>query len=245
LNRRRKRCPKCGQLGALPIAYGYPSPEQYEAVERGEVVLGGCCVWDGMPEWRCQGCDHEWGNLRVSDQPKRDRDYYLSLRNQYKPVTLKLIFVCESPPASGKYFYDKTGCIAEHLFRAMTRDILGYDARDKEDGLRAFQAAGYFLVDATYAQVDKGLTEAERDSIILRGYPQLEEDLLGLDPQRRAPLILVKKNVCEILGPRLATNGFRVLNEGQVVYYPSTGNQKKFRSQMSAIFLKGIESSQA
>ncbi|MBX6749281.1 MAG: hypothetical protein IRY85_06335 [Micromonosporaceae bacterium] len=51
-------CPTCGQPG-IPIAYGLPSEQMWEAEAAGKIVLGGCEVWDGMPDWRCrQG--HEW-----------------------------------------------------------------------------------------------------------------------------------------------------------------------------------------
>jgi hypothetical protein len=51
-------CPTCGQDG-VPIAYGLPSVQMWEAAEAGQIALGGCEVWDGMPDWRCpQG--HEW-----------------------------------------------------------------------------------------------------------------------------------------------------------------------------------------
>jgi hypothetical protein len=40
-----------------------------------------------------------------------DRAYYHSLRRLYEPDDIKLIVVAESPPHTGKYFYDKSGAI--------------------------------------------------------------------------------------------------------------------------------------
>ena len=35
-------CPKCGlDENVIPIVYGYPSEELFEAAERGEIALGG------------------------------------------------------------------------------------------------------------------------------------------------------------------------------------------------------------
>jgi hypothetical protein len=31
-----------------------------EARERGDIVLGGCCVTENDPEWHCNDCDHSW-----------------------------------------------------------------------------------------------------------------------------------------------------------------------------------------
>jgi hypothetical protein len=43
-------CPECRvKLKAVPIVYGLPAPELTERAKRGEVVLGGCNVYDGQP----------------------------------------------------------------------------------------------------------------------------------------------------------------------------------------------------
>lgn len=47
-------CPRCGST-ALPIAYGLPAPELFEAADRGEVALGGCVVEEA--EHACTGVD--------------------------------------------------------------------------------------------------------------------------------------------------------------------------------------------
>lgn len=45
-----------------------------------------------------------------------NRDNYLQLRNRYLPSKLNLLFILESPPVSGNYFYDETGKTTEPLF---------------------------------------------------------------------------------------------------------------------------------
>jgi hypothetical protein len=87
---------------------------------------------------------------------------------------------------------------------------------------------GWILVDATYDQVDKS---KGRDEIILRDYPQLRDDLIRLSPDKAVPLILIKANVCRLLGPRLLADGFKVANQGRDIYFPSHGNQPKFHQQ--------------
>jgi len=42
-----------------------------------------------------------------------EKEYYLKLRNKYLPENLRIIFIAESPPASGRYFYDETGSTSE------------------------------------------------------------------------------------------------------------------------------------
>jgi hypothetical protein len=52
---------------------------------------------------------------------------------------------------------------------------------------------------------------------------------------RSTPSVLIKKNVCRILEPKLAQHGFNVLNRGRVIYFPSTGRQKDFYRQFGEI----------
>ena len=50
------RCDYCGKSPAVHIVRGMPSPEMIEQAERGEIVLGGCVVERGQPEWTCREC---------------------------------------------------------------------------------------------------------------------------------------------------------------------------------------------
>jgi hypothetical protein len=166
----------------------------------------------------------------------RDRDYYLQLRREHQPTDIKLVIVAESPPASGKYFYDRTGSPKEPLFAAIMLQLRVSPAT-KEEGLRALQQKGWVLVDATYKPVDKLDKEAshDRDAVIANDYHLLVEDLLGLMPDRSVPVVLIKANVCRILEPRLVERGFTVLNEGRAIYFPSHGRQTDFRNQFTAV----------
>jgi hypothetical protein len=167
--------------------------------------------------------------------PGRKRSEYRDLRRRYEPEpgSLRLVIIAESPPTSGLYFYNPTGAISEPLFAAMMRQ-LHLSPLTKEDGLRGFQGSGWVLVDATYEPVNK-LSSSSRDKAIDRDYLLLRADLAKLTPDRSTPLILIKANVCRILGPKLSEDGFNVLNRGRVVYFPSTGRQKEFHKQFGAI----------
>jgi hypothetical protein len=105
----------------------------------------------------------------------RKRDEYLSLRRLYEPVSIKLIIIAESPPASGCYFYDPEGDVTEPLFTALMKQ-LNLSPDTKESGLRAFQRRGWVLADATYEPVN-ALNDSERDKAVVRDYPLLCSDL--------------------------------------------------------------------
>jgi len=49
-------CPECGSGEVIAIVYGYPLESLEKAAERGQVELGGCCVDEKNPDFRCKSC---------------------------------------------------------------------------------------------------------------------------------------------------------------------------------------------
>lgn len=163
---------------------------------------------------------------------REGREYYINLRRRFEPRKIKLAIIAESPPASGRYFYDEAGKSSEPLFTALMHYV-GLEGRpnQKTDGLRLLQNKGWILVDATYQPVNK-IPDKEADKLIVNSYTDLCLDLESLG---RPPVILIKKNVCKILEPKLTKDGFKVLNSGRIVYFPSHSRQTDFHRQFSAI----------
>lgn len=172
----------------------------------------------------------------------KDRDYYLRLRREYQPENIRLVIVAESPPASGRYFCDRTGSTKEPLFAAIMLQ-LGLSPATKEIGLQALQQKGWVLVDATYQPVDKLDKDAshDRDEVIAGDYPLLRYALANLTPDRSIPVVLIKANVCRILEPLLSKDGFRVLNNGNAIYFPSHGRQTDFKNQFGTVLAGSLE----
>lgn len=50
------RCPACGGPTIVPVVYGYPSPEMFEAATHDEIILGGCIAYPESPTWECADC---------------------------------------------------------------------------------------------------------------------------------------------------------------------------------------------
>jgi hypothetical protein len=161
------------------------------------------------------------------------RDEYLALRHRYEPKHVKLVVIAESPPASGLYFYNPEGNVAEPLFSALMKQ-LGSSSSRKADGLLQLQKSGWLLVDATYEPVNQ-CSDAQRRKVIERDFRLLCDDLQGSAPDRSVPLILIKENVCRVLEPGLVRAGFNVLNHGTIVPFPSTGHQKKFHEKFTMV----------
>ena len=62
-NKKPDKCPICGG-NIVPIVYGMPMGDLEEKADRGEVILGGCCIavdehgHNMMQEWACTNCDY-------------------------------------------------------------------------------------------------------------------------------------------------------------------------------------------
>ena len=56
-------CPSCGDIHPAKILYGYLfwSDGLKEALDRGEITLGGCFIGTDDPAWRCNQCGNQWG----------------------------------------------------------------------------------------------------------------------------------------------------------------------------------------
>ncbi len=137
-----------------------------------------------------------------------NEEYYFSLRNKFRPKNIEMVFILESPPASGKYFYDENGGVSDPLFSAMMK-LLDFNPQSKRDGLIYFAESGHFLVDTTYEPVNK-LKGKIRENTILKNFENLVTDLKKLGALEQIKIILVKANICRLLEPRLLSRGFNV-----------------------------------
>lgn len=165
------------------------------------------------------------------------KSYYLDLRKNYTPENIKLIFVFESPPESGSYFYDSTGPTSEPLFKELMK-LINVEATTKHEGLTAFMNRGLLLTDATFTPVNGISNNRLRDKTIMENFANLKQELLGLSPNQETPVVLAKVNVCDLLEKPLKQAGFNILNQGLRIPFPSTGNQRRFHEAISMLQLE-------
>lgn len=62
VTRKPRKCPHCGGK-VLPITFGEPSAELCEKAERGEVILGGCCIILDGPDYQCVDCGAQFRKI--------------------------------------------------------------------------------------------------------------------------------------------------------------------------------------
>jgi rubrerythrin len=54
---KERRCPVCrGKMARIVYGLVPPNPDLVQAMERGEIMLGGCVVSDDQPEYGCPTC---------------------------------------------------------------------------------------------------------------------------------------------------------------------------------------------
>ena len=54
--------PSCNGKNIAKIFWGLPEDTRSleDALEKKEIVLGGCCVSQNDPKWECTDCYHRW-----------------------------------------------------------------------------------------------------------------------------------------------------------------------------------------
>lgn len=162
----------------------------------------------------------------------QDEDYYKQLRNRFLPQNLKVIFIAESPPEGGKYFYNPEGSKGELLFRMMMK-FINYSPKDKLDGLEQFKNKGYFLVDSIYSPVNQVKNQFEKNRLIVSNLMNVINDLEKIIKNRRVKLIPVKLNVCKIITGPLESLGFKVLNVQ--LPFPDASQQRIFFEKLNCL----------
>ena len=100
------------------------------------------------------------------------------LRRRYRPDRVRILFVGESPPASGRFFYQEDS----GLYRAV-RDtfIAAFPSLPKDEFLDGFRAFGCYLVDLCGEPVDQ-MPRSMRTSICCAGEARLARTIRVLRP---------------------------------------------------------------
>jgi len=101
------------------------------------------------------------------------------LRRRYRPAHLRLLFIGESPPASGRFFYQRDS----GLYRAIRNAFRAIDpSLTDADFLGSFQSAGCYLIDACLQPVDR-LDPPSRRAACVAGEPLLCRTIAKLQPE--------------------------------------------------------------
>jgi hypothetical protein len=121
----------------------------------------------------------------VPGNDTKERRQRERLRRTFRPARLRLLFIGESPPASGRFFYRRNS----GLYRAMSDAFRVIDPSiNDENFLTAFQEAGCYLVDLCPEPVDQ-LDSKSRRSVCRAGEELLSGKIARLRPAMIATLL--------------------------------------------------------
>lgn len=114
------------------------------------------------------------------------------LRRRYRPERVRLLFIGESPPASGRFFYRGDS----GLYRAMREAFKAADPSISDAAfLKAFQALGCYLVDLCPEAVDH-LDAQSRRAACRSGEESLSKAIDRLRPLMIATVVRsIERNV--------------------------------------------------
>ena len=101
------------------------------------------------------------------------------LRKRYRPARVRILFIGEAPPASGRFFYQGDSglyrAIQDTFFRA-------FPALRKTEFLNSFRGLGCYLVDLCGRPVDR-LNNQQRRKVCVAGEVRLSRAIKQLNPE--------------------------------------------------------------
>lgn len=114
--------------------------------------------------------------INLSEKSQRSNE---RLRRSLRPKQVRILFVGESPPASGRFFYREDS----GLYRAIHESFINAfpDLRET-DFLKSFRSLGCYLVDLCERPVDHLQPKARRKAC-LAGEPHLSKTICTLRPR--------------------------------------------------------------
>jgi len=149
------------------------------------------------------------------------------LRASYRPAKIKVLFVGESAPAGGAFFYKQTGQV-----HGQFRQTLAPHIGDSPTFVDAFKQAGFYLEDLVLEPVN-WLSRSERQAIHAASIASLAKRLRDYD----APLVVAfMKGIAAPVKAAIAAS--ETPCQFEVVPFPGNGRQGEFRAAMTAILPK-------
>ena len=145
-----------------------------------------------------------------------------SLRESFRPARIRLLFVGEAPPASGRFFYSRNS----GLYRAMRDAFKAADRRlTDESFLSVFQACGCYLIDLCSKPVDRLDAESRRRARVA-GEALLPAKLIQLQPEKMSPVL-------RAIAHHVARAALRANWQGEILELPYPGRWVHHRAEFA------------
>jgi hypothetical protein len=145
-------------------------------------------------------------------------------RASYRPDRIATLFVGESAPASGDFFYYGDNSMLRHMKRA-TEAVLGEDG----DFLERFKRYGWYLDDLVLTPVDE-LTPSERRVKCLAATDSLRDRIAAYRPLAIVSMLISIRSIVETAAKAARSNALLFSAP-----FPGMGQQIRFHNEMLKI----------
>ncbi len=154
-----------------------------------------------------------------------------ALRGSFAPARVRVLFVGESPPASGRFFYAGDS----GLYRAM-RDVFAevYPSCSEGAFLSQFQRQGCYLVDLCLDPVDNLPPELRR-AACMRSERSLARSIRRLQPES---IVTIVRSIEDNVTRATARAGWR----GPTVHLPYPGRWSSHRETFGSVLVPFLRS---
>jgi hypothetical protein len=153
-----------------------------------------------------------------------DMEAVETARTNFRPERITTLFVGESAPVSGDFFYYGNTALQRHMQRAM-EDAFG----GSSDFLERFKAYGWYLDDLVLTPVNQ-LTKAERNAKCAASQASLAQRIAEYRPLAIVSLLISIRGIVEAAAVAAGSDAHRF-----AVPFPGMGQQARFKTAMAQI----------
>lgn len=157
-----------------------------------------------------------------------------AIRAKFRPRVISLLFVGESPPAGGKFFYVESPMTAftAKAFKEAHGSRVVPD--DQQAFLSYFMSCGCYLDDICHQPIDK-LTDGKRKRMLEVSVVDFASRLSELKP---SVIAVVVKKIEKYARSAVEQAGLKV--PVYVLPFPGHGHQNKYMSDLREILIKHV-----
>ena len=154
------------------------------------------------------------------------------LRESWKPGTVKLLFIGESPPHNGSFFYRGDSYLYIYIKSAF-ETTFDKQWSSRQDFLTFFKKGGCYLVDLCGEPVNH-LPRAERRKKRKDGIPHLAREIARIEPTTQ---VVVMKGIDGEAKKAMRMSGYRS-EKTWTLPFPAQGHQPRFVRELTEALCK-------
>lgn len=141
-----------------------------------------------------------------------------ALRASYRPTRVMTLFVGESAPASGKFFYDGNSSMVRYMARALSVP--------EDQLLERFKTNGWYLDDLVLYPINR-MTQAERRAAWAAAASSLRDRIAEYQP---FAIVTLLKGMKKVVIDATTASGHAC--PVYTVSFPGVGQQARFQAEM-------------